>query len=173
MNEEQAVTLASKTRRFSIWSGLCICGEIFFTPIKSTGYCSQKCAQSIAGADRRGIVSSTRNSYGYTIVSHNYDHPRAGRNGSIAEHILVMEKSLGRYLTKNESVHHKNGIRNDNRIENLELWAKYQPTGQRVEDLINFVADSYEKEIRSKLEVRDLIRTIINRLESNNLPLGD
>ena len=50
------------------------------------------------------------------------------------QHRVIMEQHLGRKLLKGENVHHINGVRHDNRIENLELWNTSQPSGQRVAD---------------------------------------
>ena len=76
------------------------------------------------------------------------DHPRAPNNGFyVFEHILVMERLIGRYLLPDETVHHRNGVKDDNRPSNLELWVKPQPSGIRVEDAIAWaweILDRYE-----------------------------
>lgn len=55
-----------------------------------------------------------------------------------------MEEVLGRALLPKESVHHRNGVRDDNRPENLELWIVKQPYGQRPEDLVRFAKEILE-----------------------------
>lgn len=74
-------------------------------------------------------------SHGYIII-YRPKHPNCWSNGCVREHVKVMSEVLGRPLVKGENVHHKNGVRDDNRPENLELWSTSQPSGQRIDDKI-------------------------------------
>lgn len=69
---------------------------------------------------------------GYIIA--NVCHPENSTGKALLKHRVVMMNHLGRDLLSTETVHHKNGDRQDNRIENLELWSTWQPAGQRVQD---------------------------------------
>tara|TARA_Y100000593_G_scaffold47786_1_gene90415 strand:+ start:287 stop:1231 length:945 start_codon:yes stop_codon:yes gene_type:complete len=102
-----------------------------------------------------GVVKC--NTHGYVKVR-KPEHPFAN-GGYVPQHRLVMEEFLGRYLTQEEEVHHKNTIRDDNRIENLELWDVKHPPGGRVEDKTEWAIEwlnghGYEvKKLENKLEI--------------------
>lgn len=63
---------------------------------------------------------------------------------AMPEHRLVMEEFLERELLPEENVHHLNGDRLDNRLENLELWSRSQPSGQRVADKVRWAREILE-----------------------------
>lgn len=104
----------------------------------STKSCGCLKHMSRRGAENKNYKGGHLNKDGY-LVSHGED--REGKWKERGFHILVMEKAIGRKLKPGETVHHKNGIRNDNQIENLELWSKRHPPGQRVEDMVSFCVD--------------------------------
>jgi hypothetical protein len=99
-------------------------------------YCSHACS-SYALRVAAVIRSSRSRTKGYYYIPCAW-HPRAHDNGFVFEHIVVMERQLGRFLLPGENVHHKNGDPGDNRPENLELWVTTQPPGKRPEDLVAY-----------------------------------
>lgn len=115
------------------------CEQKYLVRAKSaTIYCSRKCF----GLDERGennpnwIAGRKITAEGYILVKHHTHPNRSKHNNDVLEHRLVMEQILGRYLEPYENVHHRNGIRTDNRPENLELWVKKQPSGARFSEAV-------------------------------------
>lgn len=103
------------------WASVYYCRSSCFT-----GYCIICRNKFVERCKRKGSQSpkwrggKTKTSSGYVHI-YKPEHPNAINGKYILEHRLFMEQKLGRYLLRDESVHHINGVRDDNRIENLEL----------------------------------------------------
>lgn len=96
-------------------------------------FCSVTCSNKARCGENsprwKGGRFETNGGSGYSFV-YLPDHPKANSTGFVLEHRAVMEKVIGRYLLSNEMVHHKNGRKSDNRIENLEIVLRNAHRGE-------------------------------------------
>lgn len=110
------------------------CGQAYWGK-GNARFCSRPCWQ----ASRRTRWTQPD---GYVRVKVPADTPGVRPDRSwMLEHRFVMQQHLGRLLTSDETVHHINGQKDDNRLENLELWSTSQPKGQRVSDKITWAKE--------------------------------
>ena len=114
-----------------------VCSTVFTNRKPHVVCCSRSCARKLDAQLRgpsnwKGGVNRHASGYLKELAK---GHPYADKNGYVMQHRLVMERTLGRTLLPKERVHHKNGVRSDNRPENLELWSVGKdPAGQRAVD---------------------------------------
>lgn len=109
-------------------------------PSRVRGLCNAHDLQRQAGKPLGPIRERTGGAWpagesGYMVI---WDPER---KRTVYEHRLVMEKTIGRHLFDDEEVHHKNGVRGDNRPGNLEIWVGSQPAGMRPEDAVSWATD--------------------------------
>lgn len=107
------------------------CGVPIVSKYLARKFCSKRCQYAPVGCRKVGYG-------GYIYIKVGNDYPGPTKNsGYVAEHRYIMEQQIGRLLLPREIVHHKNGQRDDNRPENLELWrikGKQDPAGVRASD---------------------------------------
>lgn len=108
-------------------NGIPVCPECGTTKHRIITYKYSKYRGICLGCAHRGkrngrfVTGRMFDKDGYVLVSGHQNHPHADKDGCVREHVLVMEKKLGRFLTDDERVHHKDEVKDNNAPDNLEL----------------------------------------------------
>lgn len=109
------------------------------------GWCSMH-YQRVRDRGQPGEPTPERANHGDgTLTKYGYRSIYVAGRGVQFEHRLVMERHLGRELLASETVHHKNGVRDDNRVENLELWSSIHPRGANVKDQLEWAREIIDR----------------------------
>jgi hypothetical protein len=124
-------TCAAKSRVTIEVRDCLTCDTNFKPENRRTKYCSRACAAK-AHKGKPSILGKPA---------------RYKKTNGVLEHRAVMMEMIGRPLVRGETVHHKNGLKRDNRPANLELWFTPQPGGQRIHDLIAYVVEHHAAEV--------------------------
>jgi hypothetical protein len=108
---------------------ICTCGYVAATRKRLSGHIGGSNSKALGSANGRWNSTRLRTSQGYVLVRVPKGHHRAFGPprlvGAYAyEHDLVAEEMIGRHLLPDETVHHRNGLRDDNRPENLEVTTR-------------------------------------------------
>lgn len=133
----------TETGTFTTHQACVVCGRPAMHGPRSSEHCEDHYLVLLADLYIAGKITGNKSPNGYVYLS--------VRKRQYAVHRLVLERTLGRPLEPFESPHHRNGVRHDNRPENLELWTKPQPAGQRPEDLVAWVVDHYRDLVLAQL----------------------
>jgi len=140
------IELSTKNQTQARWFCRCACGTIRLINSQdlrngATTNCGCDKTQSEFGDKNRNWKGGRRQHNGGYVWVSNAEFPGALPGNRTLEHVVIMSRRLGRPLRKGETIHHKNGVRNDNRDDNLELWPTSHPRGQRIEDKVKWATE--------------------------------